>query len=157
MGLNLKMKDEKSVLFSKNMLDFNWLEIEEFRISEADLAAWLSYLIKNEGQIEGEVSIVFVSDNALLSLNKEYLQHDYFTDIITFDYSEEEVYGDLFISVDRVKENAKSIDVSFGEELNRVMAHGVLHLCGYGDKSDDEKKTMREREDFYLNKLKGFT
>ena len=92
-----------------------------------------------------------------MNVNNEYLQHDYFTDIITFDYSEEQddvkhISGDLFISIDTVHSNADAYSVSFREELDRVVIHGILHLIGYKDKSIDEQKQMREKEDYYLNK-----
>jgi len=97
------------------------------------------------------ISVIFCSDDYLLSVNKEYLNHDYYTDIITFDYSvDTEISGDLFISIDRVKENSTEFNVPFLNELHRVLVHGVLHLCGYGDKSPVEETLMRSKEDFYL-------
>jgi probable rRNA maturation factor len=89
----------------------------------------------------------------LLKINEQYLNHNYYTDIVTFDYVENSVIsGDLFISVDRVEENASQLGVSFDEELYRVIFHGILHLCGYNDKTIAEKEMMREKEDFYLEK-----
>ena len=100
----------------------------------------------------GDLSIVFCSDNYILDMNIKYLQHDYFTDIITFDYCEgEKISGDLFISVDSVRENALLYGATFEEELNRVMVHGVLHLIGYDDHTKAEQKTMREKENYYLS------
>jgi len=108
----------------------------------------------NEGKSLKEIAIVFCSDEFLLDINNRFLNHDYYTDIITFDYVEDEkISGDLMISIDRVRDNALTEGVSFKEELNRVVIHGVLHLLGYGDKSSDEVLLMREKESFYL----GFT
>jgi len=98
--------------------------------------------------------LVFCSDDYLLELNKKHLQHDYYTDIITFDYSDEDVIsGDLYISLDRVKDNAAGLEIDWLTELRRVMVHGVLHLLGYGDKSPKQKKEMRSAEDAALKKL----
>ena len=89
---------------------------------------------------------MFCSDDYLLEINKKHLNHDYYTDIITFDYSEKKISGDLLISIDRVKENAKTFSVSFIHELNRVVIHGVLHLCGYNDKTEEEKADAKSRK-----------
>jgi rRNA maturation RNase YbeY len=114
-------------------------------------------LVEKEGFKRGEVSVVFCSDDYLLSLNKKYLNHDYFTDIITFSYNEEGlISGDLFISIDRAKENAEKNKASFSNELSRLVIHGMLHLCGFNDKSQEEIKTMRLKEEEYL-KTFGFT
>ena len=111
------------------------------------VSAWLKSVVKSHGKILGEICIVSCSDNHLLEVNKKHLNHDYFTDIITFDYSEgNKVSGDLLISFDRVKENAALCGVGFQEELRRVMVHGCLHLCGFGDKTDGEKQAMRQEE-----------
>ena len=102
----------------------------------------------------GYVCFIFVSDQYLLEMNLKYLKHDTLTDVITFDYSEGDVVsGDIFISVQRVKENAATFAVNFNEELHRVMIHGVLHLIGFGDKSKTESDVMRGKEDFYLARL----
>ena len=99
----------------------------------------------------GDISIIFCSDRYILDVNIKYLSHDYFTDIITFDYCEgNKLSGDLFISIDSVKENASFYGTEFTDELNRVIVHGILHLIGYDDHSDDEVKQMREKEDYYL-------
>ena len=114
-------------------------------------------LVEKEGFKQGEVSVVFCSDDYLLSLNKKYLNHDYFTDIITFSYNEDGlISGDLFISIDRAKENAEKNKASFSNELSRLVIHGMLHLCGFNDKSQEEIKTMRLKEEEYL-KTFGFT
>ena len=100
----------------------------------------------------GDISIIFCSDNFILDVNIKYLGHDYFTDIITFDYCEgNKLSGDLFISVDSVRENASIYGTEFSDELNRVIVHGILHLIGYDDHSDEDIKDMRAKEDYYLN------
>lgn len=116
-------------------------------------SAWLSKVLEKEGKAGGKINYIFCSDAYLIQLNNTHLQHNTYTDIITFDYSEKlskTVASDIYISVERVKENAKVFNASFQEELNRVMVHGVLHLCGYKDKKTEEKKEMRAKEDFYL-------
>jgi rRNA maturation RNase YbeY len=111
-------------------------------------------LIKSENRKVGNLCFIFCTDDFLLKMNRKHLNHDYYTDVITFDYTADDlVSGDIFISVERVNENAGEFGVPFNHELNRVMYHGVLHLCGYGDISDEEKQTMREKEDFYLKTL----
>ena len=113
---------------------------------------WLRLVAESEIRRMEDLSIVFCSDNYILDMNIKYLQHDYFTDIITFDYCEgEKISGDLFISVDSVRENALLYGATFEEELNRVMVHGVLHLIGYDDHTKAEQKTMREKENYYLS------
>jgi rRNA maturation RNase YbeY len=108
---------------------------------------WFGKICHTEGKLLGDVSVVFCSDTYLLELNKRHLQHDFFTDIITFDYSEgDRVAGDLFVSVDRVYENADAYNVSRETELNRVSVHGILHLLGYKDKTPQEVAVMREKE-----------
>lgn len=112
---------------------------------------WLNSVARAEGKLVGDISVIFCSDNYLLDINKQYLQHDYYTDIITFDYCEgDTLSGDLFISVDSVKENASFYGASFEEELNRVIVHGVLHLIGYDDHSDADIAVMRSKENQYL-------
>jgi rRNA maturation RNase YbeY len=115
---------------------------------------WLSSTCAEENKVLEEVNLIFCSDEYLLKMNVEYLQHDYYTDIISFDYCEENrILGDLFISKDRVLDNAEQNNVSFLLELQRVIVHGVLHLCGYKDKSEEEEKLMRSKEDYYLSKI----
>jgi rRNA maturation RNase YbeY len=112
---------------------------------------WIASTIASEGKSLGEINYVFCSDNYLHQLNLEHLSHDTFTDIITFNYCVGDVISsDVFISIDRVRENAETYNVSFENELSRVMIHGVLHLLGYDDKTEVEKQTMRAKEDFYL-------
>ena len=112
---------------------------------------WLRMVAESEIRRIGDLSIIFCSDNYILDVNMRYLQHDYFTDIITFDYSEKDVLsGDLFISIDSVRENAQFYGTEFADELNRVMVHGVLHLIGYDDHSDADIAVMRQKENYYL-------
>lgn len=119
------------------------------------LKRWLTDVAKEEQRRVGEVSYIFCSDNYLLEINRRYLNHDYYTDIITFDYSEDnQISGDIFISIDTVRVNAKEYAQTFENELYRVMVHGVLHLCEYKDHSEQEKRRMKEKEDYYLGKLK---
>lgn len=113
---------------------------------------WLRMVAGSEVRKIGDISIIFCSDNYILDVNMRYLQHDYFTDIITFDYCEgDRLSGDLFISIDSVRENALFYGVEFDDELNRVMVHGLLHLIGYDDHTEEEQKVMREKEDYYLS------
>ncbi len=114
---------------------------------------WIRNIIQEEGFILGEVNYIFCSDEYLHQINLEYLNHDTFTDIITFDNSDEDsqIEGDIFISIERVQENAQVFQGSFEQELRRVLAHGVLHLCGYLDKKPDDEKRMREKENYYIN------
>ena len=118
---------------------------------------WLRMVAESEIRRVGDLSIIFCSDNYILDVNMRYLQHDYFTDIITFDYCEGNILsGDLFISIDSVRENAVLYGAEFEEELNRVMVHGLLHLIGYDDHTEEEQKTMREKENYYLSLRKSF-
>jgi len=135
------------------MIEFHFKS--EFVIqNKSDYVDWINRVIVSEGFSAGQIDYVFCSDDYLLELNKEYLNHDTFTDIITFDYRDgNTISGDIFISTDRVEENAKKYDVAFSNELRRVMSHGVLHLVGFGDKSNEEKRIMREKEE---EKIKMF-
>jgi len=117
---------------------------------------WIKDVITSESDKEkfktGDINIIFCSDDYLLDLNKKFLSHDFYTDIITFDNcSDQIISGDLFISIDRVRENSKIYFSSFDEEIHRVIVHGVLHLLGYKDKTKGQSKIMREKERFYLN------
>ena len=112
---------------------------------------WLRAVAEAENRSIGEINIIFCSDPYILDVNMKYLQHDYFTDIITFDYCEGKVLsGDLFISVDSVRENSIEFGTDFEEELHRVIVHGVLHLIGYDDHTEEDKKVMRQKENYYL-------
>ena len=127
----------------------------QFEFLEAKTTSvWLSSIISQESHREGELSFVFCNDNFLHKLNVEFLNHDTLTDVISFDYSVgKEVHGEVFISVERVRENATEFNQTFEAELFRVMAHGVLHFCGYKDKTEAESFMMRNKEDFYLEQL----
>ena len=120
-----------------------------FKLKDKNLhKKWLKELANKKGYKVGELTYIFCSDEYLFNINVEYLKHDTYTDIITFDNSEDEetIEGDIFISIDRVKENAIKEDIEFYKELHRVMSHGILHLMGYKDKSKDDIKIMREME-----------
>ncbi|MCF8256443.1 MAG: rRNA maturation RNase YbeY [Flavobacteriales bacterium] len=129
-------------------MDFFSEDTEFLPDQQEKLSQWIVKVIESEGKTPGAVSFIFCSDEYLLKMNIDHLQHDYYTDIITFDYCEGPVIsGDLFISVDRVRENAADLSIAFEEELHRVMVHGVLHLLGHGDKTEPEQKAIRARED----------
>ncbi|MFT5248315.1 MAG: putative rRNA maturation factor [bacterium] len=133
------------------MISFNY-EVDFQLHSEVQVNKWLSEVIKSESFKEGEINYVFCDDEYLLKLNVEFLKHDTLTDILSFDYSlGKELNGDIFISIERVKENAEDFNVGFETELKRVMVHGVLHYCGYKDKSEEEERVMREKENHYIN------
>lgn len=119
---------------------------------KTQLRQWIKDSAKKEGFRIGELNFIYCTDSYLLQLNQEYLNHDTYTDIITFDHSEEEgrLFGDVFISIERIRDNALQFQVREQDELHRVMIHGVLHLCGYGDEAGEEKKKMTEKEDHYL-------
>lgn len=120
----------------------------------SDYSDWVNRILDSEGYVSGQIDYNFCTDDYLLEINKQYLAHDTLTDIITFDYSNgKAVSGDIFISTDRVKENAADFSVDFDNELLRVMSHGLLHLMGFGDKTNDEKAVMRMKED---EKIKMF-
>ena len=113
---------------------------------------WLKMVAESEIRRIGDISIIFCSDNYILEVNRKYLGHDYFTDTITFDYCSGNVLsGDLFISVDSVKENSVEYGTEFEDELNRVIVHGILHLIGYDDHTEEDVKVMREKENYYLD------
>jgi rRNA maturation RNase YbeY len=123
-------------------------------VSKRKIRLWLSQVMMQEQKNGGEISCIFCSDDYLLTLNNQYLNASYLTDVITFDYTENElVSGDIFISIDRVKENAKLYKQICFQEMLRVILHGVLHLCGYKDKTEKEIQKMREKEDYYLQKF----
>lgn len=113
---------------------------------------WLKMVAGSEIKTLGDISIIFCSDNYILDVNIRYLHHDYFTDVITFDYCEgDKLSGDLFISIDSVRENAVEFGTEFDEELHRVIVHGLLHLIGYDDHTPEDRKVMRAKEDYYLS------
>ncbi|RCW93588.1 rRNA maturation RNase YbeY [Winogradskyella arenosi] len=134
------------------MISFNYETA--FSLEQADqISDWISKTITEENCNEGEINYIFCSDDYLHQLNVDFLDHDTLTDVISFDYSlGKELHGDIYISVDRVKDNAEDFKVSFKDEINRVMVHGVLHYCGYKDKTEADEKVMRSKEDWYLAK-----
>jgi rRNA maturation RNase YbeY len=135
------------------MISFNYET--DFKLEDETIVSeWISNTIVSEDFKEGEVNYIFCDDAYLHKLNVEFLEHDTLTDIISFDYSiGKELHGDIYISVERVAENALDFSVEFSEELKRVMIHGVLHFCGFKDKTEDDAKLMRDKEDYYLGVL----
>ena len=135
------------------MIHFNYET--DFELSnEAVFASWISNVILSESKTEGEISYVFCDDDYLLKVNNQYLKHDTLTDIISFDYSVGyQISGDIFISTERVEENAIEFKTDFEEEMKRVMIHGILHYCGYRDKTDNNQTIMRQKEE---EKMKMF-
>jgi rRNA maturation RNase YbeY len=135
------------------MISFNY-ETDFTLDNETVFSDWLSEVISSELKNEGEINYIFCDDDYLLEINQQYLDHDTLTDIISFDYSVgNELHGDIFISVERVRDNATDFNVSFEDELKRVMVHGVLHYSGYKDKSESDERLMREKEE---EKMKMF-
>ena len=134
------------------MIQFFFENIDKITI-DSTLAAWLEDIILTEGKKPGDINYIFCDDEYLLQVNKEYLHHDYYTDIITFDYVKgKTISGDIFVSLPRIFDNAETLSKDFDSEFFRVLAHGILHLCGYKDKTDEEISEMRNKEDYYLNK-----
>ncbi len=119
-----------------------------------NLKDWIRASLKTEEKSCSYINIIFCSDKHLLSLNQEYLSHDYYTDIITFEYAAKPIEGELYISIDRVSDNAENLNIPLEMELQRVIIHGILHLAGYGDKSKEEIAIIRAKEDHYLSLLK---
>lgn len=137
------------------MINFFFENISEIPLGE-NIKAWVENIIISEGKKLGEINYIFCDDEYLLKVNQDFLQHDYYTDIITFDYVKgKTISGDIFVSVTRIKDNAEVLQKDFQSEFHRVVAHGVLHLCGYKDKTDEEEKQMRAKENFYI-RLAGF-
>ncbi len=138
---------EDTVQFHAEAIDFDLPQSEQ-------ISNWIKATIAAEQSKLTSLNFIFCKDAYLHKINMEYLDHDTLTDVITFPYAAkgEPIEGDIYISIDRIKENATKFDVTFLTELKRVMIHGVLHLCGYGDKSEEEQKIMRKKENFYLAK-----
>ena len=133
---------------------FNNIDTSYILKGKRNVKKWVKKSIKSEKHSLGNISLSFCSDEYLLQVNRDHLNHDFYTDIITFDFCEGKlVSGDIYISIDRVKENAKSENKTIHNELCRVIIHGVLHLCGYKDKKPAEARLMREKEDYYLSLL----
>lgn len=135
----------------ENVILFHFEDVTFDIPAESALKNWLCSVAEKEEKPFYEVNYIFCSDEYLRKINVEYLDHDYYTDIITFPYDDSAVHGDIFISSERVTENAATNGVSFYQELYRVMVHGVLHMIGYGDKTTAEEETMRQKENHYLN------
>lgn len=134
------------------MIQFFFEDIDKIEI-EANLSNRLENIILSEGKKPGEINYIFCDDEYLLQVNREYLKHDYYTDVITFDYVKgKTISGDIFVSLPRIFDNSQTLSKDFESEFFRVLAHGVLHLCGYNDKTDEEIAEMRSKEDYYLNK-----
>lgn len=138
---------------SKAPISYHFEDVSFPLLAEEKLTTWLLETAKEEGKPFDEVNFIFCSDEYLREMNVEYLNHDYYTDVITFPYAPGEVAGDVFISSERVADNAQINGVDFDRELCRVMVHGILHLCGYKDKTPEEEAQMREKENHYLEKL----
>lgn len=136
------------------MISFSFISREYSDLPIDSLQSSIPWITEQEGKDLADISIIFCSDEELLAMNQKHLNHDYYTDIITFDYSSDSyISGDLFVSVERVSDNAEAEGVSFTEELHRVVYHGILHLLGYNDKEEQDVLLMREKENFYLAKL----
>lgn len=139
---------------SKSKVCFFFQEVRFTLAQRAELKSFIQSIFKKEGKKLESINYIFVTDKALLDINRQFLQHDFYTDIITFDLSTSaEVQAEIYISVDRVRENASQLGVSFKSELHRVIFHGVLHLCGYKDKTKAESEKMRKMEEVYLKKF----
>ncbi|AJR02890.1 rRNA maturation RNase YbeY [Siansivirga zeaxanthinifaciens] len=135
------------------MINFNY-ETDFLIPNEDSIAKWITNTIADEGFKLEEINYVFCDDEYLHKLNVEFLDHDTLTDVISFDYTVGKlIQGDIFISVERVRENALEFNTAFENELHRVMVHGVLHYCGYKDKTESDEQLMRTKEDYYLNQL----
>jgi probable rRNA maturation factor len=134
---------DEPIIFNVEDIDFELPDAEA-------VIGWINRVAEGEDKRIGAVSYIFCSDTYLIELNQEYLKHDTLTDIITFPYSKSPIEGDIFISVDRVRDNAQDFGTPFEQELRRVIIHGVLHLCGYGDKTKAEAAKMRQKEDAAL-------
>lgn len=141
---------------SKSKVCFFFDQVKVSLPNRSELKKFIDQIFKKEGAVLGNLNYVFCSDKKLLEINQQFLKHDYFTDIITFDLSTTpgEISGEIYISIDRVRDNALNHDESFQSELHRVIFHGALHLCGYEDKTKAQILKMRDREDHYLSKYR---
>ena len=132
------------------MIDFQYINTEELSLNNYSI--WLKKIIKQEKKKLGELVYVFCNDNYIIEQNIKFLNHNYYTDVLTFDYCNDDIIsGDILISVERVYDNAKKFNVEFLSELDRVMAHGLLHLLGYKDNTNSDLEVMRLKENFYLS------
>ena len=136
---------------SKSKVCFFFQGVKPSLTNRIELKRFIQSIFKKEGKELGFINYIFCTDKALLEINRQFLSHDFYTDIITFDLSDsKQIQAEIYISTDRVKENALQLCVSFRSEIHRVIFHGVLHLCGYKDKSKEQKVEMRGKEEFYI-------
>ena len=136
------------------MISYTNERVKPPKIAKRKINNWIKSVASNYDKTIGEIAYIFCDDSKILEINKTYLQHDYYTDIITFDYCEGDVLnGDIFISLDTVSSNAKEFDVTFDEELHRILIHGILHLCGQTDKTPDSRLEMTRKEDEALQMI----
>ena len=136
------------------MISYNAEGVKMPAIKRRENSAWVKAVAASYGKKVGEIAYIFVNDKKILDVNRQYLQHDYYTDIITFDYSDDDIIsGDLFISLDTVRSNAEQIGTTYEQELRRVIIHGILHLCGINDKGPGEREKMEAAEDKALNMI----
>lgn len=136
-------REEPGINFTSHDIDFELPDASRH-------AAWIIDTVEAEGYFPGRIDFIFCTDEFLLEINRRHLGHDDYTDIITFPYEEDPIVGEIYISIDRVKENAAAFGINFEEELRRVMVHGILHLCGYDDHEDEDIEEIRKKEDEYL-------
>ena len=138
------------------MINYFFENIDKKNI-DSNISIWLEDLILSENKKLGDINYIFCDDDYLLKVNQDYLDHDYYTDIITFDYVKgKTISGDIFVSLPRILDNASTLSQDSEKEFRRVLAHGLLHLCGYKDKTEEEESTMRQKEDFYINRYSNF-
>ncbi|MBP6577053.1 MAG: rRNA maturation RNase YbeY [Chryseobacterium sp.] len=138
------------------MINYFFENIDKKNI-DSNISIWLEDLILSENKKPGDINYIFCDDDYLLKVNQDYLDHDYYTDIITFDYVKgKTISGDIFVSLPRILDNASTLSQDSEKEFRRVLAHGLLHLCGYKDKTEEEESTMRQKEDFYINRYSNF-
>lgn len=136
------------------MITYNTINVEMPNIVEAEVSAWVKSTAATYNKVVGDINYIFVDDETMLDINRRFIGHDYYTDHIGFDYSEDDALsGDIYISLDTVKTNAEKFGATFDEELRRVIIHGLLHLCGLRDKTDEERQQMQKAEDKALNAL----
>jgi probable rRNA maturation factor len=136
------------------MIQFLHENVKAPNLRKRDVTQWIKKTAEQYGKKTGEIAFIFCNDDKILEINRQYLQHDYYTDIITFDYSQHNIIsGDIFISLDTVKTNAEKFGVDFNQELHRIIIHGILHLCGQDDKTPESRKAMTAKENEALNDL----
>ncbi len=136
------------------MITYNTINVEMPNIVETEVSAWVKSTAATYNKVVGDINYIFVDDETMLDINRRFIGHDYYTDHIGFDYSEDDALsGDIYISLDTVKTNAEKFGATFDEELRRVIIHGLLHLCGLRDKTDEERQQMQNAEDKALNAL----